>query len=474
VLFAAEPGGPVTHTATLAALQQAAHDAGAPSLRLGALDVVAASGPDGRPSLEARLVAMVRHADPSAVAAAVVATRQPAAAPPAASLAELLETGAAMRALLLDSRPLRADDLAPPGAPAAATATPRPALDRVDAAAGAVRAASDALAAAVATARGHLTGAGPPASDADLAADRAALTDALLTADSLGVSQAVPIGPLLTPAGPHADAAALVPLGAAVAATLDAQLAAHGALAAPAAGEPARAAWAYERAQALLGPTGWVLPALDAPTPGEPGPLTAATPAGATAEAARLALGRYALVRPGAARLDRVLGHIEALHATVPALTVTQRPLAPGERWVALEPAAGERTAGGRVAVLAHSPFPGEAGPVAALLVDDWTEVVPNTHETTSLSFHYDAPSSAAPNVLLLAVPGPNAEHWSANAAITIVEEALALTRLRAVDPDDLTGAGQLLPALLSLEQTSPGISATLDTATLTTPPKSP
>ena len=466
VSFAAEPDGPPVLTTTLAALQQAAGDADAVPLRFAALDVVAAAGPDGQGGMHARLVAMARLANPSAKATTVLRTRPPGAA---AALAEVLEAAAALRALLLNGRPLGQDDLAPPGTAAAAAAAPDAATGRVDALADTVRVARDTVAAAAQTARGHLE-ADPPAPDGDLAADRAALLDALLAADALGVGQAVPDLVLRTPAAPAADLAGLVPLARAAAAELDARVAAHDALPAPAAGGSAHAAWAVERARTLLGPTGWLLPALGPPTPGAPEPFEAATPAGATAMAARLVLGRHAAVRAGVARLDRALGVAEALHGAVPAFTVTQRPLAPGETWVAAEPAAGARIPGGRVAMLAHTPFPGEPGPVAALVVDDWTEVVPSTHETTSVAFHYDAPSSAAPNLLLLAVAHPNAEQWSAPGVIAVVEEALALARLRAVDPDTLTGTGQLLPALLSLEQSEPGVGATLGATTLTEP----
>jgi hypothetical protein len=466
ISFAAEPDGPAVLTIALAALQQAAQDPAASRLRLAALDVVAAAGPGGRTGLEARLVAMARLADPPAAATTVLPTR-PAGA--AASLAETLEAAATLRALVLDSRPLRPDDLAPPGTPAAAAATPAAAVGRVDALAAAARVAHDAVTDAAQAARDDLA-ADPPAAAADLTADRAALIDALLTADRLGVDQAVPAGPLRFPADPAADLAALLPPARAAAAELAARIAAHDGLPAPASGAAARAAWAGERARALLGPTGWLLPALEPPAGGGPGPFETAAPAGTSATAARLLLGRYAAVRAGVARLDRVLGVAEALHAAVPAFRVAQRPLGPGEAWVAGEPAAGSRTAGGRVAVLAHTPFPLQAGPVAALLVDDFTEVVPSTHETTSVAFHYDAPSNAAPNVALLAVPPPNADQWSTWSLTAVVDHALDLARLRAVDPDVLTGAGQLLPALLTLEQSEPGLGATLGATILTEP----
>jgi hypothetical protein len=174
---------------------------------------------------------------------------------------------------------------------------------------------------------------------------------------------------------------------------------------------------------------------------------------------------RAAAVRQGVARLDRVLGVVEALSGTVPRMAVTQWPLEPGERWVAL---GGGPVKGGRTAVLAHVPFP-IAATITGLFVDEWTDVVPDAEVTTSMAFSYDAPSSAAPNVALLGAVRPGAERWTAEEMTGVVEEALALAHLRAVDSDILGGlAGQLLPPLISREDPTPGVSPNLDVPTLT------
>jgi hypothetical protein len=56
--------------------------------------------------------------------------------------------------------------------------------------------------------------------------------------------------------------------------------------------------------------------------------------------------------------------------------------------------------------------------PLAGLLVDGWTEVVPSRSETTGIAFQYDWPDSAAPQAILL--------------------ETLDLARLRLVQPGAL------------------------------------
>ncbi len=167
------------------------------------------------------------------------------------------------------------------------------------------------------------------------------------------------------------------------------------------------------------------------------------------------------------ARLDRVLGVVEALTSNVPPLAVLQHPLDQHERWVALS---GGPVQGGRTSTLILLPAPVTSG-LVGLVVDDWTEVVPDPTATTSMAFNYDAPSSAPPNVALLTVAPPGVERWTTEQLGAAVEEALALARLRAVDSDSLAGAGPLLPPLFSRENPTRGVSAELDVPTLIEPP---
>jgi hypothetical protein len=385
---------------------------------------------------------------------------------PTASLLAALEAADALRALLVDSRPLLPADLAPVGAAPLAVIDPTGLTqtgDRLDTLAGTLTTLHTTLAAA---------GIGTAAVTA------AALVDTLLAADRLGVEEAAPVAALTgigstDLAGP--PSADLVTLARATAAALQTRLNAEADLTPPAGGDPTTTVgWLRERARALGGVTFWLAPALTA-LDGTSDPLAGAEPAGVTPEAASRVVAQYAAVRPGVARLDRVLAATEALHGTAPAAVVCQRPLAPGERWVALPPDPGGRISGGRTATLAMVPVTPTAttaaNPVAALMVDEWVEVVPNREETTSLAFHYDAPSSAAPNVLLLGVPRLGWEQWSTPKALDVVDEALALARLRTVDPDQLAAAvGPLLPGLYTREHDTPGTVAALQAGDLTRP----
>ena len=340
-------------------------------------------------------------------------------------LGDLVEAASALRELLSNSRPLQPADLAPPGAPPVAVLDASAASRRLDDFADAVSAARDLLDAAVQ----------PP----DVTA--APLKSALLAADLLGTTQPVPTTD---------DLNDLIPAAMTARAELSARLAAH---------DPQ--APAADRLGALAGSSAWVLPALT-PTDPWPGPA----PAGATPAEVQRHIMRSAAVRPAVSRLDRVLGVIEALAGTTPVLSVTQQPLDAGERWAAL---GGGQVKGGRTSLVAHLPSQ-LTGPIAGLYVDEWTDVVPDPQVTTSIAFHYDGPSSAPPNVALLGVSRPGAEQWTADEVIGVVSEALAIAALRGVDPDALAGAGQLIPPLLSREDPTPGVSATLDIPALTEP----
>jgi hypothetical protein len=127
--------------------------------------------------------------------------------------------------------------------------------------------------------------------------------------------------------------------------------------------------------------------------------------------------------------------------------------LPPVRRWGALPPDPADDLRG-VVATVAHAPGAldtlAPADTLAGLFVDEWSESIPAAEQTTGLSFHFDAPGARAPQTMLLAVPAdPASEHWSLDELLGVVDEALALARLRAVRPQDLQGLGNLLPGLM-------------------------
>ena len=104
---------------------------------------------------------------------------------------------------------------------------------------------------------------------------------------------------------------------------------------------------------------------------------------------------RAARVREGLGRLADVLRLAEVLGRDTPAWTVGQMPFVPGESWVAL-PLTSGTIPGGRLSLVAYGPLPAALNqPLAGMVFDEWTEVIPNRSETTGLAFHYDRPERA-------------------------------------------------------------------------------
>jgi hypothetical protein len=84
-----------------------------------------------------------------------------------------------------------------------------------------------------------------------------------------------------------------------------------------------------------------------------------------------------------------------------------------------------------------------------ALLLDEWTEVIPTSTATTAIAAHYDRPGTQPPQSLLLVTPPARTGTWNWDDLVAAVSETLDLTRLRAVEPEHIDGTpyAQLVPA---------------------------
>jgi hypothetical protein len=157
-----------------------------------------------------------------------------------------------------------------------------------------------------------------------------------------------------------------------------------------------------------------------------------------------------ALTRAPLDRYHRLTMLQRAFGVAPAALSVTQVPHAPNTPWVAL-PFANEaaRPVSGTLALalFGATPMPAANAQWAGLLLDEWTELIPNREESTALAFHYDDPGAEAPQAVLIAVPPDNAENWSLDTVIAVLRETLELAKLRAVDGDLLGVLSQILPA---------------------------
>ena len=169
-------------------------------------------------------------------------------------------------------------------------------------------------------------------------------------------------------------------------------------------------------------------------------------------------LPKLGCVREATALLGDALTAAEALAATSgyqdDALDwkLVQFPRDAAARWAALPPAS-EQELRGTVAVAIHAPgalatFTADA-PIAGLFVDEWMESIPSHEETTGLGFHFDAPGARPPQAILLAVPAdPALQNWTLDGLLGVVNEAMALARLRAVRPQDVQALGLILPGI--------------------------
>ncbi len=124
---------------------------------------------------------------------------------------------------------------------------------------------------------------------------------------------------------------------------------------------------------------------------------------------------RAARVRPGAARLDTAAMLAEALSGQLLLqFQVAQLPAVSGDQWMAL---AGS-TSSSRLSLVAFSPAAVTAGaPIAGLMIDEWTEVLPSSQQITGVSFQYTDPirgprSRSCSRLSLMVFPSGRWRRW--------------------------------------------------------------
>jgi hypothetical protein len=86
------------------------------------------------------------------------------------------------------------------------------------------------------------------------------------------------------------------------------------------------------------------------------------------------------------------------------------------------------------------------------ILIDEWSELIPTETENTGLAFHYDRPSSEAPQSILLVTSPTSNGPWTWNDLVDALNETLDFARLRAVEPSqiDKTELSRFLPSVIS------------------------
>ncbi len=95
---------------------------------------------------------------------------------------------------------------------------------------------------------------------------------------------------------------------------------------------------------------------------------------------------------------------------------------------------------------------PGFFAPMCGLMLDEWTEVIPEKAVDAGISFHFNRPNAMPPQALLLAVPPQMRGHWQWDDLMAILHETLERAKLRAVQPNQLLSGEtfQTLPAVMT------------------------
>ncbi|MBL8972402.1 MAG: hypothetical protein JNK56_17580, partial [Myxococcales bacterium] len=154
--------------------------------------------------------------------------------------------------------------------------------------------------------------------------------------------------------------------------------------------------------------------------------------------------------RPALGALSDVLLASEALGAPPISPLAYQSPARP--RWIGLgQPPPGTRSDTRSLVVLGARP--GQlVGVLSGLVIDGFTERIPETHTGGGLTFQWDAPAARAPQSILVVAP-EEARGWSPDRVAAIVLDTIQLARERMVGPEELfseptAGLGRVLPAL--------------------------
>lgn len=115
-----------------------------------------------------------------------------------------------------------------------------------------------------------------------------------------------------------------------------------------------------------------------------------------------------------------------------------QLPLIGKDHWVGMELPQGYRLTGQKLSMACFSSNPLSFQQHCwGWFVDEWTEVIPDTHLTTGLAVHYDQPNAQAPQAMLLAVhSGSTTDVWTDDELLGVVNSTFDLAKLRAVEPD--------------------------------------
>lgn len=166
-----------------------------------------------------------------------------------------------------------------------------------------------------------------------------------------------------------------------------------------------------------------------------------------------------ALVRPNMHTLATVLMLGETFNQETPPCSPLQLPYRDNDTWLSIEFAEGTTIVHDTIAMMQCLPQGFQpAGIQTGLLIDEWTETLPQKEEVSGIAFNYDQPNSAPPSAILIAVTPAITGKWQWDDLATTVLDTFERAQLRAVEPDiidTIGGFSTLLPATISEFSTS-------------------
>jgi len=161
---------------------------------------------------------------------------------------------------------------------------------------------------------------------------------------------------------------------------------------------------------------------------------------------------KYAHVRDDMRALSRALDTVDLIAGSGAELPfdVAQLSTVDHKAWLGLELPEGGTPGGSSWVVLdgGGAVALGTGAPVTGYLVDGWTERLPDSTATVGAHFQFDAPSSKAPQSILLAMPPNSDTPWTQALLERTLLETVENAQLRTVKVPDIGQFGHHLPAI--------------------------
>ncbi len=160
-----------------------------------------------------------------------------------------------------------------------------------------------------------------------------------------------------------------------------------------------------------------------------------------------------ARVREKMQHLERIVMMADAFKANEPVLHPLQLPFDANESWLAMEYPEDFTINTDKLLYTAHFVASYTAADeLGGLLIDEWTEVIPDKEEDIGIAFHYDKPNSEPVQALLLALSPKATGNWQWNDLLNVVNETLEMAKKRAIEPThiDTLDYNKFLPAVVA------------------------